>query len=169
MKSSCRLRKGTSGLIDFLRPVTPTTEPSPEGTLPAGSPPLGETTLRENQYYVNGAVTSCVLYGVDVLAPRIWGGPPDLVLSGPNEGNSVGILTSHSGTVSATVTTINKGIPAMALSANWGEENPQLVAEIAVKVVESAYGSIQEGKALNIIFPATTANTTVDDYSIPLQ
>jgi len=30
------------------------------------------------------------LYGVDVLAPATWGAFPDLVISGPNEGDNMG-------------------------------------------------------------------------------
>lgn len=40
-----------------------------------------------------------MLNGIDVLAPELFAGPVDLVISGPNEGNNVGLLTPHSGTV----------------------------------------------------------------------
>jgi 5'-nucleotidase len=92
-------QSGTSGLIDFLRPILPTSADSPKKTIKAGAPGVGPTTLADMQYYVNGAVTGAVLNGIDVLAPKFFAGPVDLVISGPNEGNNVGLLTPHSGTV----------------------------------------------------------------------
>ena len=67
-------KSGTSAIIDFLRPITNVTEDSQGGTIKAGAPGIGPTTLGDNQYYVDGAVTSAVLYGVDVLAPELFGG-----------------------------------------------------------------------------------------------
>lgn len=158
-------QSGTSGLIQFLQPLTTTEEPSEAGTIPAGSPAIGNTTLGEQQFYVAGAVTSAVCYGIDVLAPRFFGGAPDLVLSGPNEGQNTGLLTAHSGTLGATVTAINKGIPAIALSAGNEEKNSELIAELALMVIESAYESIPAGHGLNVNFPDTTEGSTADDYT----
>jgi 5'-nucleotidase len=93
-------QSGTSGLIQFLTPVLPTSAPSPKGTVPAGSPGVGETGIADGQFYVNGAVTSAVLNGLDVVGPQYFGpNGADLVISGPNEGNNVGLLTPHSGTI----------------------------------------------------------------------
>jgi hypothetical protein len=46
-------QSGTSGLIDFLRPILPTSADSPKKTIKAGSPGVGPTTLADMQYYVN--------------------------------------------------------------------------------------------------------------------
>jgi 5'-nucleotidase len=75
--------------------------------LPAGSYGIGETSLASQQYYVNGSPAA--LYGIDVKAQDIWGSRPDLLISGPNEGNNLGVITPHSGTVGVTVTALNKG------------------------------------------------------------
>jgi 5'-nucleotidase len=165
-------RSGTSGTIEFLRPYGLTAESSPGGTLPAGSPGVGPTTLADQQYYVDGAVTSAVLYGLDVLANRYFGGPPDLVLMGPNEGQNVGLLTPHSGTVGGAVTAINRGIPTLAISADGNETQPRLVADLMVKLIESLYSTkygkiiIPSGLGLNVNFPLLSTDFThVDDYT----
>ena len=36
--------------------------------------------------YVNGFGPDAVKYGIQVLAPEFFGGPPDIVISGPNIG-----------------------------------------------------------------------------------
>ena len=168
-------RSGTSGLIEFLRPIPPTSEPSPEGKVAAGSPGVGETGLADKQYYVDGAVTSAFLHGLDVLAPKYFGGPPDLVISGPNEGQNVGLLTPHSGTMGGAVTCINRGIPSMAVSADGDEEQSDLVGELMVKLVASIIdkdGSIKipSGYGLNVNLPLLEEDTFVEDYEfVPTQ
>eukprot|EP00523_Entomoneis_sp_CCMP467_P005375 CAMPEP_0168763504 /NCGR_PEP_ID=MMETSP0724-20121128/24397_1 /TAXON_ID=265536 /ORGANISM="Amphiprora sp., Strain CCMP467" /LENGTH=314 /DNA_ID=CAMNT_0008812709 /DNA_START=175 /DNA_END=1119 /DNA_ORIENTATION=- len=158
-------RSGTSGLIEFLQPILFTSEDSPEGTLPAGSPGVGPTTIADQQYYVDGAVTSAFLYGLDVLAPKYFGGRPDLVISGPNEGQNVGLLMPHSGTVGGAVTCINRGIPTIAVSADSDEEQPDLVAELIVKLVAESAGKIPSGLGLGVNLPLLEEDTTVADYT----
>jgi 5'-nucleotidase len=163
-------QSGTSGLIDFLRPIPATSRASPKGTIATGQPGVGLTTLAPNQYYVNGAVTGAVLYGVDVLAPAIFTGPLDLVMSGPNEGQNVGLFQPHSGTVGAVVTTLNRGIPSIACSADASESETDLVGRLMVKLLNgiprTSTGGVQlNGAGLNVNFPKLDANTTVSEYS----
>jgi len=98
-------QSGTSGYVEYLTPIAP-----PEGQT------WGVMMVAEYQHFVSGSPVAAILYGIDVLAPAKWGKGPDLVLSGPNEGNNTGLAMVHSGTVGATVTAINKGYPAIALS-----------------------------------------------------
>lgn len=170
-------QSGTSGLIEFLRPYAATTEDSPAGTVTAGSPGVGPTTLDEHQFYVDGAVTSAVLYGVDVLTKRVLGvDVPDLVISGPNEGQNVGLLTAHSGTMGGAVTTLNRGIPSMAVSADGDEEQVELVGQLMVKLI----GDLPRGQdgnvvlagegdpqniGLNVNFPLLEEGTSASDYT----
>lgn len=161
-------QSGTSGFIRFLQPILPTSEDSPEGTISAGSFGIGETTLGEQQYYADTTPAGAVLFGIDVLAPRIFGGPPDLVISGPNEGNNIGLVTPHSGTIGAAVTAINKGIPTIAVSGPQ-TGNAQLVAALTVKVVDAIVGKDGEialpiGSGLNVNIPETTSEN-VHDYA----
>ena len=104
-------QSGTSGKIAFLQPIADTSEVSEGGLLPAGSPGVGETRIDVQQFYVDGSPTASVLYGIDVKAMQIWASYPDLVISGPNEGNNLGVITPHSGTVGATVAALIKAFP----------------------------------------------------------
>ena len=163
-------QSGTSGMVAFLRPILPTSAPSEGGLLPAGSPGVGPTTLAPQQFYVDGSPTAAVLYGIDVQAKQAWGQKPDLVISGPNEGNNLGVVTPHSGTVGATVTALNKGIPAVAISAASGDPaQAEVVAQLVVKLVDALDGPrgvrLPAGIGLNVNTPVIdTANQTADDF-----
>jgi 5'/3'-nucleotidase len=164
-------QSGTSGQMAFLEPIFPTSEPSEGGLLPPGSFGVGPTTIAPQQYYVDGSPGASVLYGIDVAAPAIFGGPPDLVLSGPNEGNNLGLITPHSGTVGATVTALNLGIPAIAISASRSDltaEEAELIAEISLKVVDAVNGShgirLPAGTGLNVNIPDVDPSNSADDY-----
>ncbi len=168
-------QSGTSGQIAFLQPIFPTSEASEGGLLPAGSPGVGPTTIAAQQFYVDGSPAASVLYGIDVAAEDIFGGPPDLVLSGPNEGNNLGLVTSHSGTVGATVTVLNLGLPAIALSASRDDgtaAEAELIAEISLKVVDAVNGShgikLPPGTGLNVNIPDVDTANDADDYGFVL-
>lgn len=107
-----------------------------------------------------------LLYGVDVAGMKRWGAEPDLVLSGPNEGQNVGAIILSSGTVSNAQYAAVRGIPAIALSAGANTEGAELAnpisAEVAERVVEllaamedNAGGGplLPTGLALNVNFP----------------
>ncbi len=170
-------QSGTSGQIEFLQPLLPTSEPSEGGLLPAGSFAIGETTIAPQQFYVDSTPAASALYGIDVLAPRIFGGPPDLVLSGPNEGNNVGLVTPHSGTVGATVTALNKGLPAIAVSADSDDETTEeaeLIAAVTLRIVEAVDGGprgirLPAGTGLNVNVPdVDPAVSSADDFDFQL-
>jgi 5'-nucleotidase len=101
-----------------------------------------------------------------VVGKARWGKAPDLVLSGPNEGQNVGAIILSSGTVSAAQYAAVTGIPAIALSAGANTEaasldNP-LSDEVARRSVEllaaleakaGAGPLLPTGLALNVNFP----------------
>lgn len=186
----------TTGRPFPLGEVGPTTEPSVCGTLGEGSTPLGpvatgdlENSDNVDQYYILGSPAMAVLYGLDVVAPQAFNGaPPDLVISGPNKGNNYGFLTVHSGTVGAAVTALNKGIPAVAVSAR-GERNdddcdpeemdPEVIAELTLKVLESINCggsmsgggvSLPHGSGLTVNIPPTVPSlpNRADDYNFKM-
>ena len=171
MSAPYQQQSGTSATIDFFRPIGNTTAASPKGTIPAGAPGIGNTTIKPNQYYINGAVTGAALYGVDVLAPLIFGaGKLDLLLSGPNEGQNVGLFSPHSGTIGAVVTTLNRGIPAIACSADTTEPNPIFIGRLMTKFINalnrtSTGGLNLGGVGLNLNFPRTEPGAAIDEYS----
>ena len=41
----------------------------------------------DSLWYVHAYPVDAVRFGITELAPRYFGGPPDLVLAGPNEGS----------------------------------------------------------------------------------
>jgi 5'-nucleotidase len=155
-------QSGTSGALDFLDPIPPTSEPSEGGLLPAGSFGIGLTTIAPDQHYVAGKPTAAVLYGIDVLAQQKWGAKPDLVLSGPNDGNNVGRVTSASGTVGATVMALSKAIPAIALSAA-DDDGAEVVAALTVKLVHAltrgGHVRLPALTGLNVNFPPIDPET----------
>ncbi len=167
-------QSGQSGALDFLRPILPTSRPSEGGLLPAGSFGIGVTTIAPDQHYVAGRPVAAVLYGIDVLAQQKWGTKPDLVLSGPNEGNNVGHVTNHSGTVAAALAALNKGIPAIALSADSEEaEEAEVVAELTLQLIEEITRDgvvrLPPFTGLNVNFPPIDAATqTASDFGFKL-
>jgi 5'/3'-nucleotidase SurE len=119
--------------------------------------------------YVHGTPVLATMYGVDVLAQARWGKAPDLVLSGPNEGQNIGKVVINSGTIGNAQFAAGRGIPAIALSAgtdtvdNTGlaNANSAIVAKLSVKLVaalQAKAGSgalLPTGMALNVNFPNT--------------
>ncbi|NCA69824.1 MAG: acid phosphatase [Sphingobacteriia bacterium] len=167
-------QSGTSAQVAFLQPIPPTRTPSAGGLLPAGSPGVGETGIAPQQYYVDGSPTASLLYGIDVKALEIWGHKPDLVISGPNEGNNLGIITPHSGTLGAAVTALNKEIPAIAVSAEGSSaDDAEIVAALVVKLVSAidhrGRVALPAGIGLNLNTPAIDAvNSSAEDFSFKL-
>jgi 5'/3'-nucleotidase SurE len=163
------------------------------GAAPLGAPAVGPFT--KSGYtggdfnYVHGTPVMATMYGLDVLATARWGKAPDLVLSGPNEGQNVGKVVISSGTIGNAQFAAGRGIPAIALSAgtdtvdNAGLANPasRVVAQLTTKLLTAlqvkAAGSalLPTGVALNVNFPnAPTANAgwafarqgTYDNYNL---
>jgi 5'-nucleotidase len=101
-----------------------------------------------------------------------WGKAPDLVLSGPNEGQNVGAIVISSGTTSAAQFAALRGLPAIALSAGQNSAGPDLdnaqspaiaakSAELvrALDVASKGGRMLPAGLALNINFPNEAKGT----------
>lgn len=166
-------QSGTSGSAKFLEPILPASEPSEGGSLPPGSYGVGSTGLgtpEDPQYYANSTPVGTVLYGLE-LAQQHWGKAPDLVLSGPNDGNNLGVTTINSGTVGATVTALSMGVPAIALSA-VNDDHAELVAALTVKLVDQLdrHGkvSLPPFTGLNVNFPIFEPGASVDTVSFKM-
>ena len=118
---------GQGGALGFLRPIGPLSatncgsSPSRGGVLAAGAPGVGTLPGLPFAYYINSTPVASTLYGIDIAAKKAFGKAPDLVISGPNYGNNTGLINNGSGTVNAALIAINRGIPALAVSA----EQPQ--------------------------------------------
>lgn len=160
--------------------VGATTKDSECGRATVGSPPLAQ--VAHDEYYVDGPPTLSVWYGLDVAGPVFFGPHDediDLVISGPNVGNNYGWLSVSSGTVGAAVTAMNRGIPAIALSAAGGggrndndciptKYNSELIAALSLKVVDSVTCgdkvTLEPSTGLTVNIPSTK-DRTLDDLS----
>lgn len=171
-------QSGRGGYIAFLTPVA-ALNGNERGAkalnLAAGTPGVGTDAGDADVSYVNGTPVAACLYGVDVLARKKWGGAPDLVISGPNEGNNTGAINASSGTFNNLVYMINRNLPAMAVSdaataqVNWSGALPAThrayeVAGIVVKLVDALVAN--KAKAGGLLMPEGVGlNVNVPDFS----
>lgn len=183
----CRDQSGMGAALRFGVPLGALSADCRNMAARAGDPGVGPMTrggLTADYHYVDGTPVMAMMYGVDVLAMHRWGRNPDLVLSGPNEGQNVGPVVISSGTVNNAMAAAFRGIPAIALSGaaetadNEGLANPasQRIAALAVKLVAllerngTDGGLLPKGAALNVNFPADLSAprwqaSRVGDYS----
>ncbi|GAB3289235.1 5'/3'-nucleotidase SurE [Parahaliea aestuarii] len=96
---------------------------------------------------------------------RLGDTPPDLVISGMNDGQNIGTTATSSGTVGAAIAAILEGVPAIAVSHNRfsGSEgmSREALADLVVDVVATLEAARNDGEplmpeltALNINNPA---------------
>lgn len=76
---------------------------------------------------VDGTPADSVLYALETV---FGDGPPDLIVSGANDGQNVGPLASISGTVGAARTGAREGVPGFAVSVAGITVEPDLEAAI---------------------------------------
>lgn len=65
------------------------------------------------KWYLNGTPVDCVSAAIGIVMAKM---PPDLIISGPNQGENVGFMATYSGTVGAAIRAIQNGFPAIAVS-----------------------------------------------------
>lgn len=166
----CRNQSGQGAALQIARPLAPLKEACLNDAAKPGDPaagPMSREGLPEGDFfYVDGTPIMALAYGLDVAAQERWGSAPDLVLSGPNEGQNVGAIIISSGTVSNAQFAALRGLPAIALSAGSNTESEDLdnplsddVARLSTMLV-TALGAaagdgrlLPEGLALNVNFP----------------
>ena len=156
MSAPCTGQSGKGGALNGLVGVTVTS--ITEQQVCVGD--TDETVAFED--FVEGTPVMAVLYGLDVLALNEWGQLPDLVISGPNEGNNLGYIVTSSGTVSAANAAISRGVPTIAISAHADEENPDLVADVVLNIVAKLEEKRRPGKKLLPRFTGLNVNTPED-------
>lgn len=166
----CTNQSGMGAALMIGRPLAPLAEDCLNHAAKTGDPGAGAMTRdglpAGDFHYVSGTPVMALLYGIDVVGMERWGAEPDLVLSGPNEGQNLGAIILSSGTVSNAQFAAVRGIPAIALSAGANTEGEDLanplsadVADLAVQLVsvlEEKAGDgriLPEGMALNVNFP----------------
>ncbi|NLF79605.1 MAG: 5'/3'-nucleotidase SurE [Clostridia bacterium] len=115
--------------------------------------PLPELT--ENAWAIDGTPADCVKLAIDVLMPE----PPDIVLSGINNGPNLGTDIIYSGTVAAAMEGYLNGYPALAISAagirrGKGIGNYHYAGELAAKLcLQMAEQDFKPRLLLNINVP----------------
>lgn len=67
-------------------------------SIPAFSPGTGFNASDTRLNYVDSFPVTAIKNGIE-LAPKLLGGPPELVISGPNVGSNLGLVTQISGTM----------------------------------------------------------------------
>ena len=163
----CHNQSGQGAALNFLRPVGPLTADCVGGIAHVGAPGVGSDAGDADLHYVDGTPVMALLYGLDLLAEPRWGHQPQLIISGPNEGNNTGLVNPSSGTVNNAVYGINRGIPSVAVSADGDTaNNPVLAAEtaqIVLKLVDelerrAGHGALlPDGTGLNVNVPRFAA------------
>ncbi|KAJ3715712.1 survival protein sure-like phosphatase/nucleotidase [Lentinula raphanica] len=106
-----------SGTGSLSAPPTIVIIPCEFGTCPILSPAEGFNASDPRLNYVNSFPVDAVNYGINTLAPELFGGPPDFVVSGPNVGNNLEVLFT-SGTIGAASAAAKAGIPSAAFSGS---------------------------------------------------
>jgi len=137
--------------------------------------------LRKNDpriNYVNSFPVTSVKYGLSNLSSKFFDGPPDIVLTGPNVGNNLGIVTQVSGTLGAAAEAVKQGIPAIAFSGATGPHRPyteltvgdrssvyaQVAARLTQALITSGKPYLPPGVGLNVNFPASNTTTCSTPY-----
>ncbi|TAQ85386.1 hypothetical protein B7494_g6287 [Chlorociboria aeruginascens] len=113
------------------------------GIIKAGAPSIGTDPNDSHIWYYNGTPSACVQVALDYVLPNFASfSVPDLVLSGPNYGTNLGpFLYTLSGTIGATYTAVERGIPAIAYSGT--------------NAVQTAYYSLNTTTKAGLKDPAT--------------
>ncbi|PBP28115.1 5'/3'-nucleotidase SurE family protein [Diplocarpon rosae] len=144
------------------------------GSCPASSPGIGFNSSDPHLNYVNAFPVTAMSYGITTLSPKIFGGPPDFAVSGPNVGSNFDIQVPFSGTVGAAVAAINLGIPAISFSGKSGSQisytdepvpfYAKAYAELAIWITFTLTRHpikpyLPEGVWLNVNFPTVDWDT----------
>lgn len=145
-------------LSDDIWICAPAEEQSGAGHSLTLNHPVRLRQLGERRFCVAGTPTDAVTLALRKLLP----GPPDLILSGVNNGENLGDDITYSGTVSAAIEGALAGIRAIALSqqATGGEEHGFAAAlEWGEKVLRPLIDApFPERSLLNVNFPAMAAD-----------
>lgn len=124
---------------------------------------VGDTdTTKAFEDFASGTPVHASLNGIN-MADEKWGRGNFIVLSGPNEGQNMGMAVFHSGTLGATHVSLSQNIPTIALSAGSEEENETYagyVADKTIALLDTLIASQKEGEpllpdktGLNVNFP----------------
>ena len=103
---------------------------------------------------IGGTPADCVKAAVNILLPE----KPDVVLSGINSGYNAGYDTIYSGTVGAAMEGLMKGVPAIAVSQNFGDDYSLSDALLPALLGELLDSPLPKDEMWNVNFPACSLN-----------
>jgi 5'-nucleotidase len=162
MSAPCLGQSGKGGAVNLFQTVNVDETKAEENEYCVGD--IDETKAFEN--FTEGTPIMAVLYGIDIAAQAKWGKAPDLVVSGPNEGNNLGYMNNNSGTLGATMIALTRGIPAIAVSASENSaihsEEAAKVAAVVVDIIEKLEVNRAEGDPLLPPYMGLNVNTPDD-------
>jgi len=150
------LAPGLAALADALASVAEITVVAPDGNRSGASNsltldrPLSVQRAGNGYYVVNGTPSDCVHIAMTALLAT----PPDLVVSGINNGQNMGDDTLYSGTVAAATEGYLFGVPAIAFSqvdAGWA--HVESAARVARDIVLRHAGILASPYLLNVNIP----------------
>jgi 5'-nucleotidase len=154
---------GLRAMIEAMRAVgevivaAPATNQSGKGHSIVTSDPIFVTERKQPNgtvwYAIEATPATCARLAVEALLPR----KPDLVISGINRGENVGIAVYYSGTVGAAREAVLIGVPAIAVSVQGNNDRDYAATAAYVRrLVEElrAKQMLVPGLFLNINAPA---------------
>ncbi len=142
---------------------------SADKTTPGGTPEAIEAQTASG--FPAHAVAGFPADAVDAAFDQL-GIAPDLVVSGVNAGQNVGLVAKVSGTVGAARVAARRGVPAIAVSAGLADEidYPAAVVQL-LAVLDSHLDDLLEGPptVLDLNVPSCTAGMVRGLVEVPLQ
>ena len=137
--------------------VAPATEQSGQSSAVTLADPLRMAKLADRRYAVDGTPADCVTMALNVVLDA----PPDLVLSGVNQGFNIADDMPYSGTVGAALHAAAMGIRALAFSQAYrrlGQEHDEDIwsssRDRCASTLETLLAVDQpQGIVLNVNFP----------------
>jgi 5'-nucleotidase len=115
---------------------------------------------------VDGRPADCVKLAIRELLEM----PPDLVVSGINDGANVSINVLYSGTVAAAAEGALLGFPAVAVSLKWGQERDfNRAARLALPIIRQLLDlGLTPGQLINVNIPDLTAGDPLGVRVVPM-
>jgi len=164
------LIKALEPLADIIT-VAPSLEKSACGHSLTLTKPLKfvevDNTPYKNLYRLDdGTPTDCVFLALHKLYPA--DAQPDLVISGINIGANMGEDITYSGTASGAMEAVLQGVPAIAISQDFGDDfeakeswdyalAQETIAKLVTKIFEGSF-PLEPRKFLNLNIPALLPN-----------
>ena len=153
------LERVARGLSDDVWVVAPETQQSAASHSLTLHRPLRMRRISRRRHAVDGTPTDCVFLAFNKL---LADGPPDLVLSGVNEGPNIGEDVTYSGTIAAAMEATLLGAPAIALSQacrNGGPRHWATAEQWAAPLVRTLVERTWPARVLiNVNFPDRAAD-----------